>query len=574
MVTSMLNIKAHYKLQRDSFKLAINVDLNLSGLTLMTGGSGSGKTTLLRLIAGLDNADEALLSLDGEIIENSEKKIHVANYKRGIVYQFQQANLFDHLTVKQNLQFAYKRSAKDKYNIKTITQLFSLHDFLALKPSKLSGGQKQRVAIAQAVLSHPRLLLLDEPVSALDKESKSKVIEAIKTLIGTYALPIIYVTHQANEVAHLATQQYALADGRLTLTSKEQSFDPAKRYMRHIPVIGNEGQQKLLNGKVLCIGAGGLASGILPYLAASGVGTIGIVDGDNIELSNLQRQVLYRESQIGQSKSRCSKLFISELNGDIKVDCHEFFIDGNNANDIIQDYDVVIDATDNFKTRYILNQVTKALGIPLVSASIYQFEAQISVFNYKNGPCYECLYPTPPSPGSIPNCSQAGVLGVLPGIIGGIQTNEAIKILLDKGQVLSSKLLYVDLLQLSFNEFAFEKHHDCDTQHGKLGSVLMRVKSLTVKQAYQLLQQENDIVLIDVREPHERAADDIGGIHIPLSAFNLTDIPKNKPLLIYCHAGIRSRSAGEYLVQMGFDDVTNLEGGISEWRQFYSKNKR
>lgn len=560
----MLDIKARYKLQRENVKLDIDVNLNLTRLTLITGNSGSGKTTLLRLIAGLEDADQAFLSLNNCIIEDSKNKICIASYKRNIVYQFQQANLFDHLTVQKNLQFAYKRSTKQKYDIETISKLFSLSELLTLKPNKLSGGQKQRIAIAQAVLSHPKLLLLDEPVSALDKENKSKVIDAIKILIETYALPIVYVTHQADEVAHLMTQHYVLNDGQLLPAVKRQALDPVERYKRHIPVIGQEGQQRLINSKVLCVGAGGLASGILPYLAASGVGTIGIVDGDNIELSNLQRQVLYRESQIGQSKARCAKIFIKELNGDIKVTCHQAYLDDDNASDLIQGYDVVIDATDNFKTRYILNQVTKVLSIPLVSASIYQYEAQISVFNYKNGPCYECLYPTPPAPGSIPNCSQAGVLGVLPGIIGGIQTNEAIKIILDKGQILSGKLLYVDLLQLSFNEFTLEKHNNCESQHGKLGSLLMQVKSLSAEQAHPIL---NNYVLIDVREPHERATDHIGGIHVPLSAFTLEAIPKNKPLLIYCHAGIRSRSAGEYLVHMGFDDVTNLEGGISEWRR-------
>ena len=566
MVTDMLNINIRYKLEREHLKLDFNLDACLSGLTLLTGASGSGKTTFLRLIAGLEQADSGFLKLNNTIIEDSNHAIYTASNKRNIVYQFQQANLLTHLTIEKNLTYAYKRSSKDKYAVDEIVDIFSLQDLLSKKPQQLSGGERQRVAIAQALLSHPTLLLLDEPVSALDQDNKQKVIKAINTLIAHYPLPIIYVTHQADEISHLCQQHFHLENGNIT-QQKTTHLSSSERYLRHMPVIGEEGQKRLLNSRVLCIGAGGLASGVLPYLAASGVGTIGIVDGDKIELSNLQRQILYKEEQLGQSKAVCAKQYIHKLNSDIHVNCYAYFLDANNIHEIIQDYDVLIDATDNFKTRYILNQASKVKGIPFVSASIYQFEAQISVFNYKKGPCYECLYPAPPAPGSTPNCSQAGVLGVLPGIIGGIQCNETLKILLDKGNVLSAKLLYVDLLQLSFNEFVLEKHIDCEQQHGKLGDIFMQVKSLTIEEAIQLSQQSDfPYTLIDVREKHERDHDHIGGLHIPMSAFDVNAIPKGQALLIYCHAGIRSRSVAEYLVHLGFDDVTNLEGGISAMR--------
>lgn len=350
-------------------------------------------------------------------------------------------------------------------------------------------------------------------------------------------------------------------------------IDPQARYSRHFPVIGEDGQEKLKQGKVLCVGAGGLASGILPYLVASGVGEIGIVDGDTIEISNLQRQVLFCEEQLGLGKAECAKASLERLNSDVKINAHPFFLDFDNANAIMLDYDLVIDATDNFKVRYILNEVAKQLGKPLISASIYQFEAQISVFNYEGGPCYECLYPNPPAPGSIPNCSQAGVLGVLPGIIGGIQASEAIKVLLKKGQVLSGALLYIDLLTNHFYQLSLEKSTDCDKLHGKLGGILSTIKTYSVEQLHALLnEQADELVLIDVRELAERAEDHIGGLHNPISEFDLDKIPKNKALVIYCRSGMRSRSVAEYLVQQGFPDVANLEGGIIAWRKCYTQD--
>ena len=341
-----------------------------------------------------------------------------------------------------------------------------------------------------------------------------------------------------------------------------------ERYSRHLPVIGQQGQELLLASKVLCVGAGGLASGILPFLAASGVGEIGIVDGDKIELSNLQRQVLFQENQIALNKAVCAGQYIAKLNSQIKLTIIQEFLNLNNSEQLIQDYDLVIDATDNFRARYLLNDETKKLNKPLVSASIYQFEAQVSVFNYHNGPCYECLYPHLPTPGSVPNCSQAGVLGVLPGIVGGVQASEAIKILLNKGEVLSGKLLYIDLLTNQFSQLDLVKSQHCDQQHGKLGALLSGVKSYSVEEVKKLLNEnQHDIALIDVRELSEREIDHIGGLHNPLSQFDTGLLPKNKELIIYCHLGVRSRSVAEYLVQLGYQDIANLEGGIAAWRK-------
>lgn len=572
----MLKINAFYQLKK--INLEIKLEANITGLVLLTGESGIGKTSFLKSLAGLYRPDEYYLSLNNQIIENKKTKAYIPSHKRKIVYLFQQANLLSHLNICKNLLFAYKRSDRNKYDLQEIIKLFNLEKYLHKKPSELSGGEKQKVAIAQAILSHPRLLLLDEPVSALDQENKIKIIKAIELVINKYQIPMIYVTHQPEEIAHLATQRFNLNQTGLDkITVLEQNNElinnlSSERYLRHMPVIGPDGQEKLLNSKVLCIGAGGLASGILPYLAASGVGEIGVIDGDKIELSNLQRQVLFQEGQIGLSKAACAGEFISKLNSSVKLNITQEFLSYKNSEEIIKHYDLVIDATDNFKTRYILNDQTKKLNKPLVSASIYQFEAQISVFNYNHGPCYECLYPNPPAPGSIPNCSQAGVLGVLPGIIGGMQASEAIKILLNKVDILTGKLLYIDLLTHQFYQLDLAKSQHCEQQHGKLGALLSSVKSYSVEQVQQLLAQDqnknqNTIELIDVRELAEREQDHIGGVHNPMSNFDINLIPRNKPLIIYCHLGIRSRSVAEYLVQLGYQDVANLEGGITAWRK-------
>lgn len=577
MAISMLKINAFYQLKK--INLEIKLEANITGLVLLTGESGIGKTSFLKSLAGLSKPDDYYLSLDNQIIENKKTKKYIPSHKRKIVYLFQQANLLSHLNIYKNLLFAYKRSDKNKYNLEEIIKLFELKKYLHKKPSELSGGEKQKIAIAQAILSHPKLLLLDEPVSALDPENKIKIINAIELVINKYQIPMIYVTHQPEEVAHLATQRFKLNKTGLEKINKPEQNNKltnhlsGERYLRHMPVIGPDGQEKLLNSKVLCIGAGGLASGILPYLAASGVGEIGIVDGDKIELSNLQRQVLFQENQIGLSKAVCAGEYISRLNSSVKLNIIQEFLSYENSEELIKNYDVIIDATDNFKTRYILNDQTKKLNKPLVSASIYQFEAQISVFNYCHGPCYECLYPNAPAPGSIPNCSQAGVLGVLPGIVGGMQASEAIKILLNKGDVLTGKLLYIDLLTNQFHQLDLAKSKNCKQQHGKLGALLSSVKSYSVEQVQQLLAQDqnnnqNAIELIDVRELSERERDHIGGLHNPMSSFDINLIPKNKALIIYCHLGIRSRSVAEYLVQLGYQDVANLEGGIVAWRNF------
>lgn len=571
----MLKINAFYQLK--NIQCEIRLETRITGLILLTGESGIGKTSFLKSLAGLSQPDDYYLSLDNKIIENKETNTYIPSHKRKIVYLFQQANLLAHLNIYKNLLFSYKRSDKSKYNLQDIIKLFELEQYLNKKPGELSGGEKQKVAMAQAILSHPKLLLLDEPLSALDQENKVKIISAIELVINKYQIPVIYVTHQPEEIEHLATQKFKLhktglvnvvGNGEQLINNDKSNSGSSVRYLRHMPVIGLAGQEKLFNSKVLCVGAGGLASGILPYLAASGVGEIGIIDGDKIELSNLQRQVLFQESQIGLSKAVCAGEYIAKLNSFVKLNVFQEFLSYENSLEIIKNYDLVIDATDNFKTRYILNDQTKKLHMPLVSASIYQFEAQISVFNFKNGPCYECLYPNAPAPGSIPNCSQAGVLGVLPGVIGGMQASEAIKILLNKGDILTGKLLYVDLLTNQFHQLELAKSQNCKPQHGKLGALLSSVKSYSVEQVKKILEQEphdHQIVLIDVRELNEREKGHMGGIHNPMSSFDIDLVPKNKSLIIYCHLGIRSRSVAEYLVQLGYQDVANLEGGITAW---------
>ena len=305
--------------------------------------------------------------------------------------------------------------------------------------------------------------------------------------------------------------------------------DELLRYTRHLPVIGMEGQLRLKNAKVLCVGAGGLGCPALQYLAASGVGTLGVMDADHVELSNLQRQILFSEKDVGRNKAVVIGERLSALNSKISFEIHQSFISEINAKSIISNYDIVLDASDNYPTRYLLNSTCRSLGVPLVSASILQFEAQLSVFNFNNGPCYQCLYPTPPAENSSPNCNLSGVLGVLPGVAGCLQAAEAIKIILDKGEVLSGTLLSINLLSMHFKQFKILKQ-DCsshptihfDKTRGKCQSSLAPIRELKAVDLAELIASNpDDIQLLDVRETFEREICHIGGVHIPLTLSDL-----------------------------------------------------
>ncbi|MCX7114325.1 MAG: ThiF family adenylyltransferase [Gammaproteobacteria bacterium] len=347
------------------------------------------------------------------------------------------------------------------------------------------------------------------------------------------------------------------------------------RYDRHFPVIGLEGQRLLKHAKILCVGAGGLGSPALQYLAAAGIGTLGIMDADQIELSNLQRQILFHEQDVGRYKAEVIAERLSALNHHVSVQVYVEFLSMANAQDRIEAYDVVLDATDNYQARYLLNEVCRMLKKPLISASIYQFDAQISVFNYKNGPCYQCLYPEPPPATLTPNCAVGGVLGVLPGVAGTLQANEAIKVILGLGQVLSGTLLSLDLLTLRFNQFEIVKqdclNHPVVTFDASCASSCSSQSSgfetIRVAELKQMLARNEKIQLIDVRESYEREIAHMGGEHIPLGLFeaHIEKLDRVIPIVVYCKSGGRSAKACQMLVDAGFKHLSNLEGGMLEW---------
>lgn len=341
------------------------------------------------------------------------------------------------------------------------------------------------------------------------------------------------------------------------------------RYQRHFPVIGLAGQEQLKQAKILVVGAGGLGCPALQYLAAAGIGTLGIVDGDQVELSNLQRQVLFQEQDIGRNKASVIAERLIALNSQLNIDVYTEFLTASNAKPIIQNYDVMLDATDNYAARYLLNDVTKALKKPLVSASIYQFDAQISVFNHQDGPCYQCLYPEPPPASLIPNCAIGGVLGVLPGVAGTLQATEAIKVILGIGENLSGTLLCMDLLSMQFKQFEIIK---CCDNHPKISFATEETAHafslINAMDLSQLLATNKDTIqLIDVRQPYERDICHIGGELIPLAdlAQHIDRLDKTKMTVVYCKSGGRSASACRQLQDANFTQVMNLDKGILGW---------
>ena len=340
------------------------------------------------------------------------------------------------------------------------------------------------------------------------------------------------------------------------------------RYSRQtiLPEIGMDGQEKLCAAKVLVIGAGGLGCPVLQYLVAAGVGEIGIADGDTVSISNLQRQVLYTGQEIGQRKVDIAERKLSALNPHVKINTYPTFIDSNNALDIIRGYDIVVDSSDNFATRYLVNDACVMLNKPMVSGAIYKFEGQVSVFNYKDGPTYRCIFPEPPAAGESPNCADIGVVATLPGIIGTIQANEVIKIITGVGEVLAGKLLVIDTLNMESHTFHF-KLNGPNKNITEL-KVIAEVCEVPVKMiSYEELQRmmgSEDIQLVDVREKEEHAAGSIGGVNIPLSQIENSHQLLNKeiPVVLYCASGVRSGKAALQLIGQGFKNVISLENGV------------
>jgi adenylyltransferase/sulfurtransferase len=364
-----------------------------------------------------------------------------------------------------------------------------------------------------------------------------------------------------------------------------------KRYSRHLILseVGMEGQQKLKAAKVLCIGAGGLGSPSAMYLAAAGVGTLGIVDFDAVDVSNLQRQILHGTSDIGRSKLASAKDTLHELNPHVEIVTYEVALSSANALDLFRGYDVIVDGTDNFPTRYLVNDACVLLGIPNAYGSIFRFEGQASVFATKDGPCYRCLYPEPPPPGLVPSCAEAGVLGILPGLIGTIQATEAVKLILGVGQTLAGRFLIYDAMRMRFRELTLRKDPDCPVcgthptvtalidyeqfcgvapAQGGAASGADGTSDMTVLQLKARLDAGSRPFILDVREPTEYQINRIeGSTLIPLGELpqRYRELDPNAEIVCQCKGGVRSAKAAAFLRQQGFTNVKNLTGGIMAW---------
>jgi molybdopterin/thiamine biosynthesis adenylyltransferase/rhodanese-related sulfurtransferase len=370
----------------------------------------------------------------------------------------------------------------------------------------------------------------------------------------------------------------------------ELSTDDLSRYSRHLilPEVGMEGQRRLKAARVLCVGTGGLGSPLALYLTAAGIGTLGLVDFDVVDSSNLQRQIIHSTKDIGRKKIDSAEEKLSALNPAINIVKHETMLSSANALDILKDYDIVADGTDNFPTRYLVNDACVLLGKPNVYGSIFRFEGQASVFATEAGPCYRCLYPEPPPPGLVPSCAEGGVLGILPGLVGVIQATEVIKLILGKGESLVGRLLLVDALNMRFRELKLRKNPECpvcgsnptvtaliDYEHfcgivpetPQEKNVKNGIPQLTVKELKARRDRGEDIYLLDVREPYEVQIAQIGGTVIPQNEVpnRLAEIPRDREIVVHCRSGARSQRIAEFLKQSGYTQVVNLAGGILAW---------
>jgi adenylyltransferase/sulfurtransferase len=370
----------------------------------------------------------------------------------------------------------------------------------------------------------------------------------------------------------------------------ELTTDELSRYSRHLilPEVGMEGQQKLKAARVLCVGTGGLGSPLALYLTAAGIGTLGLVDFDVVDASNLQRQIIHSTRDIGRKKLDSAEEKLIALNPAINIVKHETMLSSANALDILKDYDIVADGTDNFPTRYLVNDACVMLGKPNAYGSIFRFEGQASVFATKDGPCYRCLYPEPPPPGLVPSCAEGGVLGILPGLVGVIQATEVIKLILGKGGSLAGRLLLVDALNMRFRELKLRKNPECPVcgvnptvtklidyqqfcgivpESKEEKAMKNGIPQMTVKELKRRIDAGEDLFILDVREPFEYQIAQIGGKLIPLNDVpqRLNEIPREREIIVQCKSGGRSQRAAELLKQQGYPTVVNLAGGILAW---------
>ena len=358
------------------------------------------------------------------------------------------------------------------------------------------------------------------------------------------------------------------------------------RYARHVvlPEVGQTGQVRLKRSSVLVIGAGGLGSPVIQYLAAAGVGTLGAIDPDRVDESNLQRQVIHRTDRVGIAKVRSAAEFVAALNPEVTFIPIEDRLTSHNALEVLRPYDVIVDGTDNFPSRYLINDACVMLGKPNVYGSVFRFEGQASVFDARRGPCYRCLYPAPPPPEMAPDCSDAGVLGVMPGLVGMVQATETLKLLLGIGEPLIGRLLLVDALRPEMRELRFEKDHTCPvcSDHPSITSLLdyeefcksartneggPMIAEMSVQELKERMDRQTPPLLLDVRQAEEHQFVNIGGTLIPLHELpqRFAELDPSQEWVVYCRSGSRSANAVRFLEQQGFTNVKNLRGGILAW---------
>jgi molybdopterin/thiamine biosynthesis adenylyltransferase/rhodanese-related sulfurtransferase/molybdopterin converting factor small subunit len=384
----------------------------------------------------------------------------------------------------------------------------------------------------------------------------------------------------------------SVAGGVEAVAEPSLSQAEIQRYSRHLilPEVGMDGQKRLKASKVLCIGAGGLGSPVALYLAAAGVGRIGIVDFDVVDFSNLQRQILHGTPDVGRPKLQSAKDRINAINPEVQVDTYETALSSKNALDLFEPYDVIVDGTDNFPTRYLVNDACVLLGKPNAYGSIFRFEGQASVFGTKEGPCYRCLYPEPPPPGLVPSCAEGGVLGVLPGIVGCIQANEAIKLILGIGEPLIGRFLVFDALRMKFRELKLRKDNDCPVCGSNptvtelidyeqfCGVAPAQVEAaaradggsleISVAELKARMDRGDNVFVLDVRETHEYQINQVpGSTLIPLGDLpeRFAELDASREIICQCKSGVRSARAASFLRDQGFKNVKNLKGGVLAW---------
>jgi molybdopterin/thiamine biosynthesis adenylyltransferase/rhodanese-related sulfurtransferase/molybdopterin converting factor small subunit len=466
----------------------------------------------------------------------------------------------------------YTEGSKSEVEVRASTVSEALSNLLASN-QKLA---KHIVDEQGKVRNFVNIFLNDEDVRYLGGEqakvSDSDILRIVPAIAGGLEVMEDMASQRKNEA------DLPLEDRPVKISPREY-----RRYGRHliIPEVGLEGQRRLKAARVLVIGTGGLGSPASLYLAAAGVGTIGLIDFDNIDETNLHRQILYTDKDVGRPKVQTAMQRLHETNPNTIIKTYEEPLSSENALEIFKGYDIIVDGTDNFPTRYLTNDACVKLGKPNVYASIFRFEGQATVFDSKKGPCYRCLYPKPPPPGLVPSCAEGGVLGVLPGLVGLIQATETVKLILNKGEPLIGRLLVYDALAMTFEELKIRKNPNCPVCSKDPSSVKLidyqqfcgiekapDIAVVTPKELNSELQNGRKVKLVDVREPHEYEIAHIeGSTLIPLGQLpdRVNELDSADELVMYCHTGGRSARATDFLRSIGYKKVRNLEGGIDAW---------